>query len=120
MNASMTGASYEGLMGGDELSVLTANVMLDSDTAVEPGVLLAGSIDGTTTTVHWATASDATLVTSLFIAAEESAAGTTTHVATAYTRGRFNRGALKLREGVELKAFEAELRRQNIELTEEI
>lgn len=110
MNGTMEGARYENLLAGAEY--LTRNVRISSETTVERGALLAGTFDGTGTTVHLATAAD-TVGKELFIAASDSAS---IEVITAYEAGRFNRSAIKTT--VPLSSFEPELRRQGIRLTE--
>ena len=110
MNGTIEGASYDNLLAGAE--VLTRNVRISSDTTVLRGALLAGSYDGTGTTVHLATAAD-TVGKELFIAASDSAS---IEVITAYEAGRFNRSAITTT--VPLSSFEPELRRQGIRLTE--
>ena len=112
MNGTIEGASYENLLAGDGGELLTRNVRISSETTVERGMLLAGSYDGTGTTVHLATAAD-TVGKELFIAASDSAS---IEVITAYESGRFNRSAIKTT--VPLSGFELEMRKQGLRLTE--
>lgn len=113
MNETMVGASYDKLLAGDE-GLLLRNVRIASDTTVERGALLAGTFDGTGTTVHLATTAD-TVGSELFIAATDSAS---VEVITAYESGRFNRSAVK--STVPLSGFELEMRKQGLRLTEVI
>lgn len=114
MNGTLEGASYDNLLAGDGGELLTRNVRISSDTTVERGALLAGGFDGTGTTVHLATTADS-VGAELFIAAADSAS---IEVITVYDSGRFNRRAVKTT--APLGAFEGEMRRQGLRLTEVI
>lgn len=108
----MEGARYEHLEseGG---SKFTRNVLIDSGTTLERGMLLAGVGSGSDVTVSMAGAGDTD--SALYIAASDASGSS---VATVYERGRFNRSGIKLAEGVTLEPFEGELRRQGFVLTE--
>ncbi len=115
--STQPGASYDRLIGGAEVVFFNRNVLITSDTTIERGAILAGRGVGSDVTVHAATAMDATMRPELFIAAEDASLQTDT---TVYTSGRFNRSALKVSSDTSVAAFEAEMRRQGIYLTEVI
>ena len=113
MNETLVGATYDSLLAGSEVATFIRNVKVSSETTVERGALLAGAFDGSDVAVHIATAADATNGNQLYIAATDDAS---VSVTSAYTSGWFNRSAIKTT--VDIKAFEGELRRQGIKLTE--
>ena len=110
---TMSGASYDTLIGGVGVMRLV-NVNVSSDTELERGALLAGGWDGTSVTVHLATATD-TANCDMYIAASDEASVTVTN---AYSKGVFNRAAIKVGEGLNVRDFEHNLRLNNILLTE--
>lgn len=117
MNETMAGVAYDSLRAGLEGMYRVRWLEMDSGTTIERGALLAGGWDGTSVKVHLATESDTT-GSELFIAAKDKEENES--ALTAYSGGTFNRSALKVSEGADIKAFELELRRQGICLTEVI
>ncbi|MBQ7516013.1 MAG: hypothetical protein IJS96_06990 [Schwartzia sp.] len=107
--------SYDELMGGPEIPVLTKNLKLAQGTAYKRGMLITLAADGKTgsqTSVGGAAS---------FILKDDidtSAAGlNTAAVGTVYASGRFNREKLVLVDGDTADAHEEELRQKNIFLT---
>lgn len=101
------------LLGGTYRPVTYANIKVAADAEIKRGDLMAG--DNPTAEFHLATSSD-TAVT-LCIARDNFTASSDCAVTTAYTGGVFNREKIRLDAGADINNFEAELRRQNIELT---
>ena len=116
MNTRLQGACYDGLTGGSEKTVLLRNAHYDSETSIVRGELLCGAGVGASLTVQAATAADATNGAALYIAAEDGNGD----VITVFEAGRFNRNAIRTAEGVSLSSFELEMRRQGLDLTEEL
>ena len=116
MNETMTGANYEVLECGPCAPVIIRNMLVSSDTTVERGMLLSGLWDGYDVTVSAATGTDTAGGNDLYVAMRDEPAGAT--VTSAYANGVFNRKAIKVSAGLKVEAFEHELRKQNIILTE--
>lgn len=109
LNETLTGVTYDNLMGGPEVTALTKNISIAA--AVKRGQLLSKSDSGND---YIATA---TGKTAAFVAAEDVDYTDTAIVATVYARGLFNREAIFVTDGDTVAAHEEELRDVGIYLT---
>ena len=105
---TMTGVVYDQLLGGPEVAVLTANVMVTGGKALKRGSLLKVT-DGKYSLVGTGDKAVAVL--------KQDVDATTDTVATVYTSGRFHREALIVADGDTVDAHAEELRGVNILLT---
>ena len=101
---TITGISFEELIGGHEIAALEKNISITSGTALARGSVLTatGTLAGKGETASYV------------LAADVSATDT---VATVYTSGMFNREKLVVADGDTVDSHEAELRDVNIYLT---
>ncbi|WP_432648171.1 head decoration protein [Mitsuokella sp.] len=106
-----TGTSYNHLLGGPEVEVLTKNVTLASGQKVTKGTLLTLA-DGKYSATAAAGKASA-------IASEDYDASSADKVVTVFIRGRFNRNAIVVASGDTVEAHEEELRELGIYLTAE-
>lgn len=110
------GFEEDALLGGTEFPTELRNVNVGASATIERGDLLCGSsMSGVFAPVG--SASDASKI--LMIANEDFVADSLNAVTSAYASGRFNRSKINCAGG-SIADFEAELRKQNIHLTEVI
>lgn len=109
LREKMVGVTYDNLLGGPEIPVLTANVTITGAKALKRGSLLKNT-DGKFSLV--ATGDDATAVLK-----EDIDVTTADAVGVIYVTGRFNREALIVADGDTVAAHEEQLRRVGILLT---
>lgn len=110
IHETVTGVTYDELLGGPEIAVLTKNVTLTKGAAHKRGELL--TLDGTTGAYALA---EAGKVASVVLAYDTDATNADT-VATVYISGRFNREKLIVAAGDTVDAHEEELRDAGIYL----
>lgn len=110
---TLKGVTFEGLIAGPEIPLMTKNVTLATGQKVTRGTLL--TLDDTAGT-YSATASGGKASA---IAAEDFEATEASAVATVYTSGYFNRDALTVAEGDDVTKHEEELRALNIYLSKQ-
>lgn len=115
MNETMVGATYDNLEVGTLAPLIVHNVACSSDTTIERGMLLAGEYDGSNVTVAHAALPD-TVESMLYVAMRDEEEGST--VTSVYVNGVFNRKAIKLDEGLNIRMFEKSMRMQNLQLVE--
>lgn len=114
--------SYDELLAGPEIAVLTKNILLQKGTAYKRGMLItdpenitpAEGEDPATAAIQTAAGGVADYVLKEDIDLTEAAADT---AGTVYVSGRFHRGKIVLTEGDTVEAHEAELRLRNILFT---
>ena len=110
------GFEEDALLGGTEFPTELYNVSISSGASIERGYLLCGSsMSGVFAPVGGA--SDASKI--LMIANEDFTATSLNAVTSAYASGRFNRSKITCAGG-SIADFEAEMRKQNLHLTEVI
>lgn len=113
--------SFDELLAGPEIPVLTQNIKLRSGTAYKRGMLISnvvlteGEGEGATTTKLGK--QTATGETAEFVLARDVDATEADAVGTVYVSGRFNREKIVLAEGDAVEAHEAELRLRSIYFT---
>ena len=101
-----TGVHYDDLIGGTNVSVVTANVAVSGATLARGSLLTV--TDGTAAASAKGAAANAILAAS--VVAEDT-------VATVYVKGQFNRESVIVAEGDDINSHEAELRNVGIYLT---
>lgn len=109
---TLKGVTFEGLIAGPEIPLMTKNVTLAAGQTVKRGTLL--TLDETAGT-YSATASGGKASA---IAAEDIEA-TEAAVTTVFTAGYFNRDALTVAKGDDVTKHEEELRAVNIYLSKQ-
>lgn len=110
--STVTGLSYDGLIGGTSIATMTKNVTLKGITAsYKRGTILA-LVTGKYELVTAVTDANAIL-------AHDVVATGTDMVVTVYTKGPFNRGALTVGAEDTVNAHEEQLRAVGIYLTSE-
>lgn len=110
--STVTGISYDGLIGGTSVTPMTKNVTLKAVTAsYKKGTILALAT-GKYELVAAGTSANAIL-------ADDVVAAGTDMVVTVYTKGLFNRGALTVGTEDTVGAHEEQLRAVGIYLTSE-
>ena len=111
-----TGFEEDALLGGTEFPTELYNVSVSSSASLSRGDLICGSsMSGVFAPVGGA--SDASKI--LMIANEDFVADSLHAVTSAYASGKFNRSKINCAGG-SIADFEAEMRRQNLHLTEVI
>lgn len=110
------GFREDGLLGGTEYPVDLINVSLTAGASVSRGDLLCGS-SFSAVFAPVGGASDASKI--LLIASEDFVADSLNAVTPAYSSGKFNRNKITCAGG-SISDYEAEMRKQNIHLTEAI
>ena len=107
-----TGAGFEELIGGHEVTAMRHNIKITAGTALKRGsiVTAAGVLVGTNKA-----GSSGTTDVAEYVVAEDSTATDT--VLTVYVSGMFNREKLIVSEADTVDAHEAQLRDKNIYLT---
>ena len=104
IRATETGATFEELIGGHEVTAILHNITITAGTALKRGsvVTAAGKLVADGDTADYVVAADAS---------------TTDTVLSVYVSGVFNREKLIVDSGTTVDAHEAELRDKNIYLT---
>lgn len=107
--------SYDELLAGPEIPVLTKNIKLKSGMRYKRGMLLSSIIgaDGIAETGEQTTKGK----TAEYVLMRDVDATTADAVGTVYVSGRFNREKMILAPGDTVEAHEAELRLRNIHFT---
>lgn len=113
IRATETGAVFEELIGGHEVTAMRHNITITAGTALKRGsiVTAAGVLVGT----NKKASSGGTTDVAEYVVAEDATATDT--VLTVYVSGIFNREKLIVADGDTVGAHEAELRDKNIYLT---
>lgn len=110
------GFEEDGLLGGVEFPTELYNVSISSGASLSRGDLICGSsMSGVFAPVGGA--SDANKI--LLVANEDFVADSLNAVTSAYASGKFNRSKINVAGG-SIADFEAEMRKQNLHLTEVI
>lgn len=107
--------SFDGLLAGNEVQILTKNIKLKSGTAYKRGMLISVEVNPSTKaeTGKQAAAGEA----AEYVLMRDVDATKADAVGTVYVKGRFNREKIILSKGDTVEAHEAELRLRDIHFT---
>lgn len=107
------GVSYDGLLAGNEVGILTANYKIKTESEMKRGTLLTIESDATVAICQSDT-------TAQYILAQDVEGSSETQIVPVYVTGRFVREKIITAEGDSVGKHEEELRRVSIYLTKEI